>query len=118
MDQVGSVLGEMLTPGGVGLMIANSSQCRVRAARISDLQMILRILDESEHETNLVKRSAEYLRRNIDRLFFFSIDEEVVGCFELQEDSHSKSAVLGGLAVALSQRNQRVGRDLVQASIN
>ena len=41
-----------------------------------------------------------------------------MGCFELQEDSHSKSAVLGGRAVALSQRNQGVGRDLVQASIN
>ena len=80
--------------------------------------MILRILDESEHKANLVKRSAEYLRRNIDRFFVFSIDEEVVGCFELQKNSHSKSAVLGGLFVALCQRNQGVGRDLVHASIN
>ena len=41
-----------------------------------------------------------------------------MGCFELQEDSHSKSTILAGLAVALSQRNQGVGRDLLQASIN
>ena len=118
VDQDGSVLGEILTFGGVGLMITNSNYRRVRVARISDLQMILRILDESKHEAILVKRSAEYLHRNIDRFFVFSIDEKVVGCFELQKDSHSKSAVLGGRAVALSQRNQGVGRELVQASIN
>ena len=45
LDVDGSVLGKILTPSGVGLMITNSSYRRVRADKISDLQMILGILD-------------------------------------------------------------------------
>ena len=116
-EENGALLLEMLTPGGIGLMVTNSDYRLIRPARINDLQKISDLLGESSAEKTVVFRSLEYLRQHVDDFHLFCIDEEIAGCVELQTMHNSSDALIGSLAVSVSHRNQGIGRELVEAMV-
>ena len=116
-EENGALLLEMLTPGGIGLMVTNSDYRLIRPARINDLQKISDLLGESSAEKTVVFRSLEYLRQHVDDFHLFCIDEEIAGCVELQTMQNSSDALIGSLAVSASHRNQGIGRELVEAMV-
>ncbi|HCP33613.1 MAG TPA: hypothetical protein DIT94_04455 [Deltaproteobacteria bacterium] len=113
----GSLLQEILTPGGIGLMVTNSDYRRIRSARMSDLQRISELLGESSTEKTVVYRSREYLGQHVDDFHVFCIDEEITGCVEFHTSRDSPAALIGSLTVSASHRNQGIGRELVEAVI-
>jgi amino-acid N-acetyltransferase len=112
----GALLAELLTPKGAGVMITNSSYKRIRPARLSDLQAILKILHTPVQHAALVLRSASYLEQQIENYLVFCVDEDVVGCCEIINFSEDSAAEIASLAVDKSYRNQGIGCDLVQAA--
>ena len=113
----GTILGEILTSAGTGIMLSNSTYERVRFAMLPDVHHIKQILEKPISELVLVHKSSAYLEQHIENfLVFFGIDEALAGCCELIFYKENKSLELASLAVKQEYRNRGIGKQLIAAA--
>ncbi|HID22660.1 MAG TPA: GNAT family N-acetyltransferase, partial [Planctomycetaceae bacterium] len=113
----GALLVEILTSGGIGIMITDSSYQYIRSARLSDIPMIAEILEKPLKDLAVVHKSIAYLEQHIENFLVFCIDEDVVGCCEIVDYHDNHSMEISGLAVRESHRNRGIGKKLVEAAL-
>lgn len=113
----GSLLGEVLTSVGAGVMVTNSSYQRIRSARLSDLHQIAETLKKPMREMLIVNRDYAYLERYIDHFLVFCIDEELVGCCEMIHYEAESYVEISSLAVKESHRNRGIGKRLIDEAV-
>ena len=67
----GALLTEMLTSGGIGLMVTNTAYRQVRAAKPSDIPQVWGLLSGPMRDASIVMRSTSYLEQHIERYRLF-----------------------------------------------
>ena len=111
----GALLTEMLTSGGIGLMVTNTAYRQVRTAKSVDVPQVWALLSGPMQDASIVQRSTSYLEQHIERYRLFCQDEDVLGCCELISFSEQRTVEIAALSVAVAYRNQGIGRELVSA---
>ncbi len=112
----GTILGEILTSAGTGIMLTNSTYERIRFAMLPDVHHIKQILEKPISELVLVHKSSAYLEQHIENFLVFCIDEALAGCCELIFYKENKSVELASLAVKQEYRNRGIGKQLIAAA--
>jgi len=116
IDTDGSILTELFTRDGAGLMIASDAYDSVRPATIEDVGGILQLLEPLEAKGVLVKRSRELLEQEINQFVVNERDGMIVGCAALYPYSDN-AAELGCVAVHPDYRHSNRGDALLKAII-
>lgn len=112
----GSLLTELFTRDGSGLMITSDIYDSVRPATIDDVGGILQLLEPLEDKGVLVKRSRELLEQEISQFVVNERDGMIIGCAALYPYSDD-SAELGCVAVHPEYRHNNRGDALLKAVI-
>lgn len=102
----GSILRELYTRDGVGLMVTDELYEGVRTATIADVPTMMQILGPLEVTGKLVHRPREVLENDIDKFFVVERDGLVMGCAALYQ-----YGTVGELAcLAVDDTHQQRGR--------
>ena len=110
----GVLLAEILTSGGLGIMITNQSYQVVRPAVSSDINAILEILDQPMQHAQIVHRPHGYLQKYFKQFVVLCIDEDVVGCCELIPYTMNKQVEISTFAIRVQYRNRGLGKAVIQ----
>lgn len=108
IDQDGSLLSELFTRDGSGLMVTTEPYDRVRSACIDDVGGILQLLEPLEEKGVLVKRSRELLEQEILHFVVNERDGMIIGCAALYPLDDT-TAELGCVAVHTDYRHNNRG---------
>ncbi|WP_130536947.1 amino-acid N-acetyltransferase [Thiomicrorhabdus indica] len=117
-NEPSSLLTELFTRDGSGLLIFSDHYHQIRSARHEDISAIIELITPLESKGILVKRSRERLELEIDKFTVIERDHCIIGCAALYEysDSHNKtSGELACLAVHQDYQGQQLGEQLLHA---
>lgn len=89
---------------------------KTRRARESDVEAIARLVDEYARQGLLLPRSAEEIRRGLDRFFILLDRQRILGCFAL-ECYGADLAEIRSVAIAPDQRGHGLGGRLLDAAM-
>lgn len=107
-DEEGSLLAELFTRDGSGIMITTDRYDNLRQATISDIGGLLELIRPLEAQGVLVKRSREHLEMEIARFFVLERDGMIIGCAALYPYAEEKAAELACVVIHPDYRkNQR-----------
>jgi len=95
----GTLLKELFTRNGTGILITAQNYEDLRQARIDDVGGILELIAPLEREGALVERSREQLELEIDRFTVIERDGMIVGCAALYPFPEDRIGELSCLAV-------------------
>jgi len=95
----GTLLKELFTRNGSGLLISAGNYEDLRQARIDDVGGILELITPLEREGALVERSREQLELEIDRFLVIERDGMIIGCAALYPSPEDHIGELACLAV-------------------
>ena len=109
----GSILRELYTRDGAGLMVTDELYEGVRRATIADVPTLMQILGPLEEAGKLVHRPREVLENDIDQFFVVERDGLVMGCAALYR--HGEVGELACLAVDESHQERGRGEVLLRA---
>ncbi len=112
----GSLLQELYTPEGQGLMVVDEGYQRLRPATIEDIGGILDLIRPLEDRGVLVKRSRDLLERYIDYYKIIECDGLVAACAALIPFG-DQTAELSCIATNPGFANQGLGKRLVDSLI-
>ena len=112
----GTILGEILTSAGTGIMLTKSAYEHIRFAKLPDVHHIRQILEKPLSELVLVHKSSTYLEQHIENFLVFCIDEALAGCCELIFYEENKSLEIASLVVKQEYRNRGIGKQLIVAA--
>ncbi len=110
----GSVLAELFTRDGVGLMITNEAYDRIEQATIDDIPSLLQLIRPLEKQGVLVRRSRELLEMEIASFSLLKRDNSVIGCAALYPFTEDKMAELGCVAVDPDYRQNGLAEVLLE----
>ena len=82
-DEEGSLLAELFTRDGSGIMITTDRYDNLRQASVNDIGGLLDLIRPLEAQGILVKRSREQLEMEIARFFVLERDSAIIGCAAL-----------------------------------
>jgi len=111
----GSLLLELFTHAGVGIMITADAVEKLRPAKIEDVRGMLALIEPLEADGTLVKRSRELLESEIGNFLVVEHDARIVGCAALYPFPDDKSAEFACLAVGNDYRDAGYGERLLKA---
>ncbi len=114
VDQDGSLLNELFTRDGTGLLVTFEAYDSVRQAKIEDVGGIMQLLEPLENQGILVKRSRELLEQEIAHFVVNERDGMVIGCAALYPFGN-QTAELACVAVHESYRHSHRGDHLLKA---
>jgi amino-acid N-acetyltransferase len=103
----GSILSELFTRDGVGILIAQDQYDTFRKARVDDVQGILALLKPLEQKQILVKRDPEKLEAEIEHYIVNERDGMIVGCAALYRLSDNQAELA---CVAVHEEYRSGGR--------
>lgn len=83
LEKRGSLLLELFTHKGIGIMVTNDPAEIVRDASIEDIAGILRIIEPLEQQGALVRRDRQKLEQEIDQYLVLEHDHTLLGCVAL-----------------------------------
>ena len=83
MNQTGSLLLELFTHKGIGLMITKDPAEIIRQASMTDIAGILNLIEPLEQQGILVRRDRQQLEREIDRFYVLEHDHRILGCMAI-----------------------------------
>jgi amino-acid N-acetyltransferase len=112
-EQDGSLLTEMFTRDGSGVMITGASYHELRAAKTSDIQGLLNILQPLEEQGVLVSRSKEQLELDIQYFHVIERDGLVVASVALIPYKKESIAEVACLAVHKDYQKRGYGHNLL-----
>jgi len=111
-DQDGSLLLELFSRDGVGILLSAASFDQIRTANIDDVGGILELIQPLEQEGILVRRSRENIEADINDYTVLMRDGTVIACGALHVEQDSKYAELACLAVDNNYRKSGKGEEL------
>jgi amino-acid N-acetyltransferase len=114
VDQDGSLLNELFTRDGTGLLVTNEAYDSVRQATINDVAGIMQLLEPLEAQGILVKRSRELLEQEIAHFVVNERDGMIIGCAALYPFG-DHTAELACVAVHEHYRHSHRGDHLLKA---
>lgn len=113
-DEEGSLLAELFTRDGSGIMVTTDRYDNLRQATINDIGGLLALIRPLEAQGVLVKRSREQLEMEISRFFVLERDGAIIGCAALYPYPDEKAAELACVVIHPDYRkNQRADQLLV-----
>ncbi len=112
-EQDGSLLLELFTRDGVGVMITADSYDVVRQASIDDIGGILELIEPLENDGILVRRSREKLETEIAHFTVLERDGTIIGCAALYPYPQEKLAELACLTIHPDYQNAGRGDHLL-----
>ncbi len=113
----GSLLLELFTRDGVGLMVTADTFEGLRRATIEDVGGLLELITPLENEGILVRRSREQLELEIEHFTVVDRDGTIIACaalFPFTSDSEEISAELACLAIHPDYQGHGRGESLLQ----
>ncbi len=111
-NQDGSLLMELFSRDGVGILLSAASFDEIRTAAIDDVGGILELIQPLEQEGILVRRSREKIEADIDDYTVLVRDGSVIACAALHVEQGSKHAELACLAVDKNYQKSGKGEEL------
>lgn len=114
VNQDGSLLNELFTRDGTGLLVTFEAYDSVRQAKIEDVGGIMQLLEPLENQGILVKRSRELLEQEIAHFVVNERDGMVIGCAALYPFGN-QTAELACVAVHEHYRHSQRGDHLLKA---
>ncbi len=108
-----ALLRELFTRDGAGTLISGEPYERLRAAQITDIPGIRRLLEPMERAGILVPRSPEDLELIIDRFQVTELDGTIIACASLETFPQALSGELACVAVHPAYRAQGRGDRLL-----
>lgn len=110
----GTLLSELFSRNGSGLLVTADTYDDVHAASIEDIGGILRLIEPLEQEGILVARSREQLELEIEHFLVMTRDELCIGCAAILPSTSSPVAELACLAVHPDYRGDGRARVLLE----
>lgn len=110
----GSVLTELLTPNGSGILIANLPTAETGPVAPDEISELVALISRFEPEGNLAPRSREIIEAAIDDFRVLKVDGRVVACGAVRTIQDGKSVLIESVAVHHDFQGQGLGTDLVQ----
>lgn len=110
----GSILLELFTRDGQGILVSASPFEEIRAARPDDLPGMLELIRPLEESGILVKRTRKELESELDKFSVIERDGSIIGCAALHEYPDERVAELACLAVHPDYRREAQGERLLQ----
>jgi amino-acid N-acetyltransferase len=108
------VLAEVFSNEGVGTLIYANEYQQIRRALKKDVRSLLKLIQSSVANQELVKRTRASLEKNLDDYYLFEIDRNPVACVALHVDADQRRGELACLCVSPSHENQGLGRKMIQ----
>lgn len=111
MDE--GLLAEAFSHQGVGTLIYANEYQAVRPAVKKDSRTIVKLIEQSVEDDQLLKRTRTAIERQIGDYFLFEIDRNPVACVALHTYPDDAKAELACLAVSPAHENRGIGRKLM-----
>ena len=111
-DDDGALLQELFTPDGSGTQISEGLYRLIRRAVADDVGSIMDLLRPFEEDGSLIARNRDLLVASINNFFVAEIDDTIVGSVCLYELTEGVQEI-GSLVAVPSQRNKRLGQELL-----
>lgn len=108
-----ALLGELFSIEGVGTMVYGDAYQKIRSARRSDIELILRMVRNAVDDDELVVRSRQEIRAQLDNYFVLEVDDTVTGVVAVHPYPEHKMVEVGCLYVRQSHEGMGYGRKLV-----
>jgi amino-acid N-acetyltransferase len=112
--QSGSVLVELFTHDGIGLMLADDDLEMIREATSDDIGGILQLMEPLEDEGVLVKRGREIIERDIGKFSVLLHDGVIFGCAAMYAYPDAKMAEMACLIVHPSAQGTGDGERILR----
>jgi len=112
-DAEGSVLKEIFSTQGYGIMVHDDPFENIRPMRLEDIPDVLRIMESWIEQGVLVRRTEADLQRKLADFCVFEADGTVRGCGALHRYGPEKAEV-AGIAVDENFGHAGIGRKIVQ----
>jgi len=109
-----ALLAEVFSNEGIGTLVYANEYQQVRRALKKDLPNILKLIQPSVENEELVKRSRASLEKVLGEFYIFEIDKNPVACVALHAYADTNQGELACLCVKPSHENQGIGRKLIQ----
>lgn len=110
----GTILQEIFSNQGAGIMIYASGYENIRPMQHTDAPDIMRIMEPYIQDGILVRRTEESLLQDRERYVVFELDNSVHGCGSLVEYVDQGTAEIAGIAVNRELTSFKVGKKIVQ----
>jgi amino-acid N-acetyltransferase len=108
------VLAEVFSNEGIGTLIYANEYQQIRKALKKDLSSLLKLIQSSIANQELVKRTRASVEKRLDDYYLFEIDQNPVACVALHAYPEQKTGELACLCVSPSHENQGLGRKMMQ----
>ena len=109
-----ALLGEVFSIDGVGTMIYGDAYQAVRPAKKADIEAIIRMVRTAVADEEIVARSRQEMRANIEDYFVLETDGQMVGTVSVHPWMDQRMAEVGCLYVRKTHEGMGYGRRLVQ----
>jgi amino-acid N-acetyltransferase len=108
------VLAEVFSNEGIGTLIYANEYQQIRKALKKDVRSLLKLIQSSVANQELVKRSRASIEKQLEDYYLFEIDHNPVACVALHTYPEQKTGELACLCVSPSHENQGLGRKMTQ----
>lgn len=109
-----ALLTEVFSNEGVGTLVYANEYQQIRRALKKDIPSILKLIQPSVENEEIVKRTRASIERQLADYYLFETDKNPVGCVALHTYPDHGVGELACLCVKPSHENQGVGRKLLQ----
>ena len=109
-----ALLGELFSIEGVGTMVYGDAYQKIRPARKSDIEGILRMVRQAVDDDELVARNRQEIRASLEDYSVLEVDGTVTGVVAVYPWPEHRTAELGFLYIRKTHEGMGYGRKLVQ----
>lgn len=113
MRQQSTVLSELFSNEGTGLMVFNDSYREIRQIKKEDIPEVLTLIGKSVRTSHLVPREYEEIEEHLADYYVYQIDDNIVGCIALHE-YEQKIGEIACLFVKYGHQSRGYGENLVE----
>lgn len=107
------LLAEVFSNEGIGTLVHANEYQAIRRARKGDVRALLRLMEASMNNEELVRRTRAEVERQIDDYFIFELDRNPVGCAALHPYPEQNKAELASVCVDPKSENKGIGGKLI-----
>ena len=94
-------------------MIYGNRYAHIRQAQLDDVPEILHLMDGYVQKGNLIMRTTQDIKNQIDNYYIYEVDQAIYGCGALYELGDGWGEI-GAIAVNTAYKSKGVGRGIMQ----